>query len=211
MSTVSWAVNTIEKYNVKVKKYIKRTRGNPPDVLEAYALIRGGRFCEICNVHDTPKSFRSTIHLHHKDGNWKNYKLQNLIFVCSKCHIESHEGCWSTKPCYEEKQMSKQNKMAWSGAYGNTLLSKVQEYTRNGSSKRQAFRQISSESDTLFGRRMSVKGISTAYYGVTRRRKNKGFDFSSESVFPMYGLTMTSQDAYEFYKFARDCGITIIK
>lgn len=33
--------------------------------------------------------------IHHKDGNPKNIKLENLMRLCTKCHTEYHSQKWS--------------------------------------------------------------------------------------------------------------------
>ena len=43
--------------------------------------------CEICGWHEKPDGAKFTpCELHHKDGNPKNHRLENLIILCPNCH-----------------------------------------------------------------------------------------------------------------------------
>jgi hypothetical protein len=33
--------------------------------------------------------------IHHKDGNWENNTIENLICLCFKCHTKWHKGEWT--------------------------------------------------------------------------------------------------------------------
>ncbi len=47
--------------------------------------------CSICNTKI------KRIHIHHKDRNWKNNLLENLIILCISCHLKIHHQEDKTK------------------------------------------------------------------------------------------------------------------
>lgn len=57
------------------KEYIKRILNNTP-------------YCENCNIHNWNNK-ELVFQLHHKDGNHKNNKLENLILLCPNCHSQT--------------------------------------------------------------------------------------------------------------------------
>jgi len=73
--------------------------------------------CEVCN-----RSF-NTIHLHHIDGNRKNNKKENQIYVCVDCHSIIHNGLKNNemKSIY---QKSKQNGKSRIRSYKNKTIIK---------------------------------------------------------------------------------------
>ena len=58
-----------------------RTRGNPSWVLKMVAKVMPKRCC-ICGDHET-------VELHHEDGVWKNYWLDNLNWYCKQHHQQA--------------------------------------------------------------------------------------------------------------------------
>jgi hypothetical protein len=44
--------------------------------------------CFRCGFNEIPE----VLHVHHKDGNWRNGKLDNLTFVCPTCHCIIHRA-----------------------------------------------------------------------------------------------------------------------
>lgn len=73
----------IKRYKDKVKTVSKRKRGNPPDVIKAMEILAGGKQCVMCGDMNT--------HLHHANGNWRDYSPSNLIFVCKQHHLQLHK------------------------------------------------------------------------------------------------------------------------
>lgn len=53
------------------------------EVYRKIALANLEHKCSLCNEDDISK-----LDVHHKDGNNKNNKLNNLVFLCKKCHYK---------------------------------------------------------------------------------------------------------------------------
>ena len=54
-------------------------------------LIESGlklNVCEICGIYEW-NGKPLNLELHHKDGNSKNHKLDNLILICPNCHSQT--------------------------------------------------------------------------------------------------------------------------
>lgn len=49
----------------------------------AYKVLKLEKRCQICGAENN-------IDVHHKDGNYKNNSLDNLMILCRKCHIKIH-------------------------------------------------------------------------------------------------------------------------
>lgn len=64
----------IKQASVK-REYILRILNNQP-------------YCEECHI-DTWNNKPIVFQLHHKDGNHKNNKLENLILLCPNCHSQT--------------------------------------------------------------------------------------------------------------------------
>ena len=74
-----------KKHSEKTKKQMSESSKFP------YNYVDGGyngkietKECEICG------EIQKKILIHHKDGNRKNNKIQNLVAVCDKCHSRMH-------------------------------------------------------------------------------------------------------------------------
>lgn len=52
------------------------------------ARSRGPR-CESCGV--TPQNPRS-LHVHHRNGDWKDHRPENLQTLCIRCHLHGAHG-----------------------------------------------------------------------------------------------------------------------
>jgi hypothetical protein len=62
--------------NGTVRRYIKK-----------FLLIERGRKCEECGWNKTnPNTNKCPLEIHHKDGNYKNNKEDNLQILCPNCH-----------------------------------------------------------------------------------------------------------------------------
>lgn len=165
----SRAIHILQRYHERVRTALKRKRGNPPDVIEAVTFLRGGRVCEVCSMSESDTTKR--IELHHKDGNWRNYTAQNLGFYCTDCHLTAHRGHWANTPTQITKYMSTNTtrRFQWKDAAAATLSTTVNEYVKDGASKRKAYIEISKKSIDIFGQPISPQALKEAY----RKHKNK--------------------------------------
>ena len=202
------AVDTILRYHQRIQTAERRKRGNPPDVLEAVEYLRGGKVCEICDA----TKYEKRIELHHRDGNWKNYTLENLGFYCSDCHLDDHNGCWSIKP--SGKEMYMQNvvtKMSWSGQIGDILITKVDGMTTEGYSIEEACRELSKDSVTLFGRQLTGDSLSSTYHRVRRIMRERSGDLPAKTFTQKHtgGRIMSFDDLCEIAKLKRQYNITL--
>jgi hypothetical protein len=185
---------------------VKRKRGNPPDVLKALTFLRGGRFCEVCGVTE----YQKRIELHHKDGNWRNYQVNNLGFYCSDCHLDDHNGCWSNLPNQKGENMPDVvKKFSWDGQPTVTLFAKVQEYVNQGYCIEEACREISKDSEVIFGRYFKADSLSSTYH--RRRRINSEQDSTVVNNTPVRttGLTASMSEMIKVVRLMERYGITI--
>ena len=68
----SCGVNTEEKINPHIKKWLIETRGEK---------------CEKCGWNEThPDTGKVPIQINHKDGNCRNNRPENLEIICPNCH-----------------------------------------------------------------------------------------------------------------------------
>lgn len=209
-----WAVNTILRYHERVQTAPKRKRGNPPDVLKAFKFLRGGKFCELCGLTE----YEKRIELHHKDGNWRNYLIPNLGFYCSDCHLDDHNGNWSNTPNQMEGVMSQVvTKFTWEGQPSTTLFSKVEEYVNQGYSVEEACRELSKDSEILFGRYFKPDSLSGTYWRRRRIMQNRHTDGaviptpkSTVAAAKVTGMVMHRNEAIEFWRDMKRWGITVV-
>ena len=68
------------------------------------------RHCEVC------ERMFLVLYIHHKDGNRKNNKKENLIKVCNFCHVSIHNGL-------REKDRQ--------GKDGKTIKSRIRKYSNS--------------------------------------------------------------------------------
>lgn len=43
--------------------------------------------CEICG---NDRRGKTGLHVHHRDGDWKNNTAENVVTLCSSCHLKTH-------------------------------------------------------------------------------------------------------------------------
>lgn len=67
--------------------------------------------CEICN--------KKGLQVHHRDENKQNHSLNNLIFLCIKCHKRLHRGrrnsttIWIRRYGFNAKELCKKLNCSW--------------------------------------------------------------------------------------------------
>ena len=59
----------------------------------ANRLLQEAKKDKICFICKSNKK----IHIHHKDRNWKNNTLNNLVYLCLSCHLKIHHKEDKTK------------------------------------------------------------------------------------------------------------------
>ena len=74
-----------EEAAIKIEAGIWQPNHNSLTTLRRYLLRVRGHKCEICNFE---KWLNQPIPLEvdHKNGNWKDNRLENVRLVCSNCH-----------------------------------------------------------------------------------------------------------------------------
>jgi hypothetical protein len=105
--------------------------------------------------------------LHHVDGQWWNYQLENLQFLCTNCHLAAHGGCW-------KNLLNGDIPMKWTEEKMNLMESTVAEicqktYDMTPAEARiarlmsQVYSEISSRSEKLFGMQATSTAIQKVY------------------------------------------------
>ena len=92
MKTEGWmsydeAVNKLLR-----RKYMREYMDGRKDRLSIYERIRArdNYKCQLCGA-EIKNENKTALHVHHKDGNRKNNKGDNLITLCPFCHINTHK------------------------------------------------------------------------------------------------------------------------
>jgi hypothetical protein len=86
----------------KTKKFVSENRrkaweqiengtwsGKSHGTLRNYLIIHRGYICEKCGLSDWMNN-PIPLETHHKDGNWQNNKLDNVILICLNCHGQTN-------------------------------------------------------------------------------------------------------------------------
>lgn len=83
--------------------------------------------CELCGSKPTVSS---QLHVHHKDGNWKNHDIENLITLCVGCHLRGHNiknrKCLYCDARSRKHGMCQKHFQRWK-KYGDPFLTKVRK------------------------------------------------------------------------------------
>lgn len=193
----------VEKYRLKVKRALYRKRGNPMNVITAMKYLRGMHeqtWCENCSTV-------GPVQLHHKDGVWRNYTVENLIFVCKSCHLKHHG------------ELVMRNIVNWAPIV-DTLITFVDNQVSNGNTKATAFREFTSlmNANKIKGytprKKVNYLNVENAYYNyVSRKNSGKSKIQNTPSSPPriVCNTEMTLDEAVSFYNTMVAWGITIVK
>ncbi len=78
----------VEKWRAK-RDYVEKSMSESYATNKARELKVNVKNCERCGGDEG-------LQVHHKDRNRKNYKLENILKVCKKCHVKIHvdAGDW---------------------------------------------------------------------------------------------------------------------
>jgi hypothetical protein len=101
MSTnVERVLYSLAKYSKRMNGRARRPRGNPKHLIEMLSPLLNGNKCSVC------RKPHSQIDLHHVNGIWNDYSIENLIFVCRPCHLYTlHQGSWKNPPIKLSKEI----------------------------------------------------------------------------------------------------------
>jgi len=58
----------------------------PVRLIKKQLLLKNGNVCEKCSYSYTDKDGKGPFQFHHKDGNNKNWKKENIEILCLNCH-----------------------------------------------------------------------------------------------------------------------------
>ena len=71
------------------------TNGQIRPFIRNYLIIKKKYSCEMCGWNKkNPTTNKSTLEVHHLDGNYKNNNISNLQILCPNCHslTDSHKN-----------------------------------------------------------------------------------------------------------------------
>jgi len=170
-----------------------RTRGNPGWVLKLVAQVKP-KCCKICNAtHD--------VELHHEDGDWKNYRLYNLNWYCKQHHQEADNHILHIK----EKTMSWGINMKWTVDTQELFKQHIQEYQALGYKSAKIFSEISNNSETIFGKKLTALNLQKTAYKFKLMRGNAP---SQNTPTPSSVITLT--EIRKFQRQAAAAGYTFV-
>lgn len=74
----------------EVDELIESGKWEGDDLRTLYRYLTSNRkyVCEICGI-STWNNKSIKLEIHHKDGNYKNNKLNNVILICPNCHSQT--------------------------------------------------------------------------------------------------------------------------
>lgn len=140
-----------------------RTRGNPGWVLRIVAKEKVKRCC-ICGCdHD--------VELHHEDGNWRNYQLDNLNWYCTQHHQQADNYILHNKENTMTKTMKGIN-MKWTVQNQELLRQEIQKGRALGMKSSAIFQDISKNSETIFGQQttpLNIQKVASNFKMLTTR------------------------------------------
>lgn len=55
-------------------------------IVRDYLLEKAGFQCEACGYSKARRDGKSILQVHHRDGNWRNCRPENLNILCPNCH-----------------------------------------------------------------------------------------------------------------------------
>lgn len=164
--TVESALGILARYHHKVNQptYVKRKRGNPPPVLDAVTFLRGSSACVLCG-------HTGRTELHHIDGNWRNYTLDNLHYHCKVCHLTHHK-------LLEMHNMAKQ--ITFTDAMHTQIRNAVDAGQRAGKTKAEMFSTVGAKFN------IAAKTCADRYYNNpdtlrARRRESNAKSYARKT------------------------------
>lgn len=158
--TVESALGILARYHHKVNQptYVKRKRGNPPPVLDAVTFLRGSSACVLCG-------HTGRTELHHIDGNWRNYTLDNLHYHCKACHLMHHKLL----------EMHNMSKVTYTDAVHNQIRTAVDKGVAAGKKKTHMFAEVAK----MYGVGASI--IEKRYYNSPAQMQERARKYSAQS------------------------------
>ena len=171
--TVESALGILARYHHTVNQatYVKRKRGNPRQVLDAVTFLRGSSACVLCG-------HTGRTELHHTDGNWRNYTLDNLRYHCKACHLMHHK-------LLEMHTMAKQ--ITFTDAMYTRIRTAVDAGARAGKTKAEMFGVVGAKFN------IAAKTCADRYYNSPDTLRAKRRESNAKSYARKTGKTSPVQ------------------
>ena len=137
-----------ETHRMSQKRY--RTRGNPGNILKLMAQVKR-KCCRTCG--DTEH-----VELHHENGDWRNYSLDNLNWYCVK-HHQHLDNILQEK--HIMKNIVKRGNIRWNAETIQTLSDSItRRIVGNPNQKMSAvYADIAKNSLQIFGKKLKATHI----------------------------------------------------
>lgn len=134
-----------------------RTRGNSGYILRLVAEVKR-KCCTTCGD-------ARQVELHHEDGNWRNYSLDNLNWYCPEHHQHLDNILQET---HIMKNTAKRTNIAWNTR--NIMLLRDNITNRRISDPRASissvYADIAKNSQKIFGKKLTAKHIQKRAYAL---------------------------------------------
>jgi hypothetical protein len=134
-----------------------RTRGNSGYILRLVSEVKR-KCCKDCGN-------ARQVELHHEDGNWRNYSLDNLNWYCPE-HHQHRDNILQEK--HNMKNTVKRTYIAWN-TRNKTLLRDNIDHRRISdprSSMTAVYADIAKNSQKIFGKKLTAKHIQKRAYAL---------------------------------------------
>ena len=174
-----------ETYRMSQKRY--RTRGNSGDILKVMAQVKR-KCCRTCG--DTRH-----VELHHEDGDWRNYSLDNLNWYCQK-HHQQRDNILQEK--YIMKNIVKRGRgnIRWTAEMIQKLDNSItRRVNGNGNQKMsQVYADIAKNSLGIFGKKCTATHIQkrASVLGLAPHGRKTGGNSGRNAPLPYVSVPYTS-------------------
>lgn len=164
-----------------------RTRGNSGYILRLVSEVKR-KCCKDCGN-------TRQVELHHEDGNWRNYSLDNLNWYCQK-HHQHHDNMLQEK--HIMKNTVKRTYLSWNTRNTTLLRDNIMQRrdANPSASISSVYADIAKNSLKIFGKKLTARHVQKRAYSLGVAPKIRGGNtqnFSTPRSSDASGVTLMFQ------------------